>query len=88
MKEQVKIITNAVDCGTDHDTAMWFVSVDAELSAKWIKGAWWQGWIEAEVARALGLDWLDTQRAGNQFNLCQMTKTLFAATLTRKSEGS
>ena len=84
MKEQVKIITHAVD----HDTAMWFVSVDAELSSKWADGPYWQGWIEAEVARALGFDWLDARKAGHRFNLRQMTETLFAATLTRQIEGS
>ena len=84
MKDQVKIITHAVD----HDTDMWFVSVDAKLSSRWADGAYWQGWIEAEVARALGFDWLEELRAGHQFRLCQMKDTLFAATLTRKSEGS
>ncbi len=84
MKEQVKIITHAVDRGTDHETEMWFVSVDAKLSSRWADGAYWQGWIEAEVARALGFDWLDLHRAGHRFNLCRMTEDLFAATLTRK----
>lgn len=88
MKEQVKIITHAVKRGASHDTDMWFVSVDAGLSSRWADGAYWQGWIEAEVSRALGFDWLDTQRAGHRFYLCRMTETLFAATLTRKSEGS
>jgi len=88
MKEQVKIIAHAIDRGTDHDTAMWFVKLDAEFSSRWANGAYWQGWIEAEVARALGFDWLDTQRAGYRFELCRMTETLFAVTLTRQSEGS
>jgi hypothetical protein len=88
MKEKVKIITHTVDRGTDHDTAMWFVSVDAELSSRWADGAYWQGWIEAEVSRALGFDWMEEQRAGHQFKLCRMTETLFAATLTRQIEGS
>ena len=84
MKEQVKIITHAAERGADHETEMWFVSVDAELSAKWDQGLYWQGWIEAEVARALGFDWMDAQRAGHQFRLCRMTEDLFAATLARK----
>ncbi len=84
MKERVKIITHAVDRGADHETAMWFVKLDAELSTKWDQGIYWQGWIEAEVAQALGFDWLDEQRARHRFKLRQMTKTLFAATLTRK----
>lgn len=88
MKEQVKIITHAAERGASHDTDMWFVSVAAELSSRWADGAYWQGWIEAEVARALGFDWLEELRAGHQFRLCQMKDTLFAATLTRKSEGS
>lgn len=81
MKEQVKNITHAVDCGTDHDTDMWFVSVDAKLSSRWADGAYWQGWIEAEVARALGFDWKDVV---GRYKLCRMTETLFAATLKRK----
>ena len=84
MREKVKIITHAVKRGTDHDTDMWFVSVDAELSAKWDQGPYWQGWIVAEVARALGFGWLDAQKAGHRFKFRQMTETLFAATLTRK----
>ena len=89
MKKQVKIITHAVvDRDAAHETVMWFVRLDAELSAKWGQGPYWQGWIEAEVARALGFDWLDEQRAGHRFKLLQMTETLFAATLTRQIEGS
>ena len=84
MKEKVKIITHAVDRGTDHDTDMWFVSVDAKLSSRWEDGSYWQGWIEAEVSRALGFDWLEELRAGHQVRLCQMKETLFAATLTRR----
>ena len=87
MKEQVKIITHSVYRDPDHKTEMWFVSVDAELSDKWDQGFYWQGWIEAEVARALGFDWLDARKAGHRFKIRQMTETLFAATLTRKSEG-
>jgi len=84
MKEKVKIIANAVDRGTNYDTEMWFVSLDDEVSTKWANSPYWQGWIEGEVARALGFDWLDLHRAGHRFNLCRMTETLFAATLTRK----
>lgn len=88
MKEQVKIITHAVDRDAARETAMWFVKLDAELSTKWDQGAYWQGWIEAEVSRALGFDWLDALRAGHRFKLRQMTKTLFAVSLTRPIEGS
>lgn len=84
MKEQVKVITHAVDRGADHDTEMWFVSVDAGLGSKWADGAYWQGWIEAEVSQALGFDWKDVV---GRYKLCRMTDTLFAATLTRQSEG-
>lgn len=88
MQEKVKIITHAVDCGTNHKTEMWFVKLDAELSDKWARGPYWQGWIEAEASRALGFDLLDAQKAGHRFKLRQMTETLFAATLTIQSEGS
>ena len=88
MKEQVKIITHAAERGADHKTEMWFVKLDAELSDKWARGPYWQGWIEAEISRALGFDWLDAREAGHRFKLRQMTETLFAATLTRKSERS
>lgn len=85
----VKIITNAVGRDAAHETAMWFVKLDDNLSAQWDEGPYWQGWIEAAIARALGLDWLDVQvKAGHWFTVYRMTPTLFAALLTRPIEGS
>lgn len=86
MKEQVKIIAHAVDCGTDHDTAVWVVSLETTLSRRWNDGSYWQGWIEAEIAYALGVDWMDVR---GRYNVCKIPNTdLYAAALTQEKEGS
>ncbi len=88
MKAQIKIITHAVDRDADRNTAMWFVKLNDELSDLWNKDAYWTGWVEAEVARALGFDWLDSLKAGHQLEVYRMAETLFAVSLTRPIEGS
>lgn len=85
MKQQVKVLTHVVEKGQDHDTAVWVVSLNAELSRRWDEGAYWQGWIKAEISNALGFDWMDVR---GRYNVCRVPNTdLYAASLRQERKG-